>query len=54
MVKSDCPTEQDLAAFNLGDLPEASLETITPAVTYYAVGSGGTRTALSAAPNTAT
>ena len=26
---SDCPTEQDLAAFNLGDLPEAALETIS-------------------------
>ena len=29
MGKSDCPTEQELAAFNLGDLPEASLEAIT-------------------------
>src|SRR5207244_3852551 len=24
-----CPTEQELAAFNLGDLPEASLDVIT-------------------------
>jgi serine/threonine-protein kinase len=29
MRGSDCPTEQDLAAFNLGDLPEAALEVIT-------------------------
>src|SRR5215471_19264197 len=29
MGKSDCPTEQELAAFNLGDLPEASLEAIS-------------------------
>ena len=29
MGKSDCPTEQELAAFNLGNMPEASLEAIT-------------------------
>ena len=29
MGKSDCPTQQELAAFNLGDLPEASLEAIS-------------------------
>jgi WD40 repeat protein/serine/threonine protein kinase len=29
MGESDCPTEQELAAFNLGDLPEASLEAIS-------------------------
>jgi hypothetical protein len=29
MAKSDCPTEQELAAFNLGNLPEASLEAIS-------------------------
>ena len=29
MRGSDCPTEQDLAAFNLGDLPEAALEAIS-------------------------
>src|SRR6516164_8724501 len=28
MGKSDCPTQQELTAFNLGDLPEASLEAI--------------------------
>ena len=29
MGTSDCPSEQELAAFNLGDLPEASLEAIS-------------------------
>jgi serine/threonine-protein kinase len=29
MGNSHCPTEQELAAFNLGDLPEASLEAIS-------------------------
>jgi WD40 repeat protein len=29
MRGSDCPTQQDLAAFNLGDLPEATLEVIS-------------------------
>src|SRR5690348_9315963 len=29
MAKSDCPTQQELAAFNLGDLSEESLETIS-------------------------
>jgi WD40 repeat protein len=28
MGKSDCPTQQELAAYNLGDLPEAILEAI--------------------------
>ena len=29
MRGSDCPSEQDLAAFNLGELPEATLEVIS-------------------------
>ena len=29
MAGSDCPTEQELAAFNLGDLPEATLEAVS-------------------------
>jgi WD40 repeat protein len=29
MRSTECPTEQDLAAFNLGDLPEAALEVIS-------------------------
>jgi WD40 repeat protein len=29
MGKSDCPTKEELAAFSLGDLPEASLEVIS-------------------------
>jgi WD40 repeat protein len=29
MGRSDCPTEQELAAFDLGDLPEAGLEAIS-------------------------
>ena len=29
MGTSDCPSEQELAAFNLGELPEADLEAIS-------------------------
>ena len=29
MAGSDCPTEQELAAFNLGDLPEATLDAVS-------------------------